>query len=203
VSCGPLPGLALPGIPVEANPGRYGGYRLRPSYKLPPLVFSDSEATAIVLGLLGNAWLEIDQSPAAVEGARSKITRVLPQAARERVLSMSSVTFLSPCCNDSRPAASLLILLGDAIQARQCVRLDYAAENGEHTDRVVEPYGLVGRQGKWYLVGFCRLRADYRTFRLDRIQTVKAIEERFSRDERFDFRAMPSSSWTITRKNGD
>jgi predicted DNA-binding transcriptional regulator YafY len=177
------------GIPVEACPGRYGGYRLRSGYKLPPLVFSDAEATAIVLGLLGNAWLEIDQSPAAVEGALSKITRVLPQAARDRLASMSSVTFISPCCDDARPAASLLILLGDAIQGRERVRLAYTAEGGEETDRIVEPYGLVGRQGKWYLVGFCRLRGDYRTFRLDRIRTVEPTRERFVRDEGFDFRA--------------
>jgi predicted DNA-binding transcriptional regulator YafY len=177
------------GIPVEACPGRYGGYRLRSGYKLPPLVFSDAEATAIVLGLLGNAWLEIDQSPAAVEGALSKITRVLPQAARDRLASMSSVTFISPCCDDARPAASLLILLGDAIQGRERVRIGYTAEGGELTDRVVEPYGLVGRQGKWYLVAFCRLRGGYRTFRLDRIGTVEPTAERFARDEEFDFRA--------------
>jgi predicted DNA-binding transcriptional regulator YafY len=177
------------GIPVEARPGRYGGYSLRPGYKLPPLIFSEPEATAIVLGLLGSSWLEVEQSQAAVEGALSKITRVLPQAARDRVLAMSKAMFLSPYRDDSRPDASLLILLGDAIQSERCVELSYRSERDELTRRTVEPYGLVGRQGKWYLVGYCRLRADYRTFRLDRIRKALPQNERFAKDEDFDFRA--------------
>jgi predicted DNA-binding transcriptional regulator YafY len=56
------------GMPIEAARGPGGGYRLRPGFKLPPLLFSEEEATAIVLGLLGTAWLEIGQSPVAVEG---------------------------------------------------------------------------------------------------------------------------------------
>jgi predicted DNA-binding transcriptional regulator YafY len=177
------------GIPVEASSGCHGGYRLRPGFKLPPLIFSEPEATAIVLGLLGSSWLEIDQSPEAVEGALSKITRVLPEAARQRVLAMSSVMFLSPYRDDSRPDASMLILLGDAIQARRCVSIRYQSERGELTERTVEPYGLVGRQGKWYLVGWCRLRVDWRTFRLDRVRKVDPMLLPFTRNEEFDFRA--------------
>jgi predicted DNA-binding transcriptional regulator YafY len=177
------------GIPVEASPGCHGGYRLRPGFKLPPLIFSEPEATAIVLGLLGSSWLEIEQPPEAVEGALSKITRVMPEAARQRVLAMSSVMFLSPYRDDSRPDASMLILLGDAIQARRCVSIRYQSERGELTERTVEPYGLVGRQGKWYLVGWCRLRVDYRTFRLDRVKQVEPTVLSFVRNEEFDFRA--------------
>ncbi len=177
------------GIPVEASAGRYGGYRLRPGYKLPPLIFSEHEAAAIVLGLLGNTWLEVGQSQAAVEGALSKITRVLPQAARDRVLAMSAVTFLSPAREDQRPDASLLMLLSEAIQSLQCVRLAYKSERDEITHRTVEPYGLVGRSGKWYLVGWCRLRVDYRTFRLDRILEIAPAPERFTKNDDFDFRA--------------
>jgi predicted DNA-binding transcriptional regulator YafY len=176
------------GIPVEATPGRIGGYRLRPGYKLPPLLFSEPEAMAIVLGLMGSPWLEIDQAPEAVEGALSKIARVLPQGARDKVLAMSSMVILAGE-EAARPNASLLLLLGDAVQARQCLDIRYKAESGAPTHRVVEPYGLVGREGKWYLVGWCRLRADYRTFRLDRIRKAVPMDERFARDEGFDFRA--------------
>src|SRR5207302_10392431 len=66
------------GIPVEANIGRYGGYRLRPGFKLPPLIFTEEEATAIMLGLLASTWLEIGQSAVAIEGALAKVSRVLP-----------------------------------------------------------------------------------------------------------------------------
>jgi predicted DNA-binding transcriptional regulator YafY len=178
------------GIPVEATPGRYGGYRLRAGYKLPPLIFSEEEAAAIVLGLLGSSWLEIGQSQAVVEGALSKITRVLPQGARDSVRAISSLAILSPYREEPRPDVSLLILLSETIQARQCVRITYRSEEGRLTRRVVEPYGLVGRQGKWYLVGYCRLRQDYRTFRLDRMRKARPLlEERFQRNESFDFRA--------------
>ena len=177
------------GIPVEAQAGRYGGYRLRPGYKLPPLIFSEPEATAIVLGLMGSSWLQVDQSPEAVEGALSKITRVLPDAARERVLSMSSVVFMSPHQGDGKPDASLLIKLGDSVQSRLCVDMTYRSDRDEITRRVVEPCGLVGHRGKWYLVGWCRLRSDFRTFRLDRIQEAVPLQERFVRREDFDFRS--------------
>jgi len=177
------------GIPVESNPGRFGGYRLRPGYKLPPLIFDEQEATAIVLGLIGSSWLQVEQSPAAVEGALSKITRVLPQTARDRLLAMSAVMVMTGGDEGPRPDASLLLLLNDAILSRRCIRLRYLSDRGETTDRTVEPYGLVGRQGRWYLVGWCRLRTDYRTFRLDRIATANPEEERFNRDEKFDFRA--------------
>ena len=127
-------------------------------------------------------------SPVAVEGALSKITRVMPQEVRDRVLAMSSVMVLSALRDENRQDASLLMLLGEAAQARQCLDQATGSERGDLTQRVVEPYGLRWIQGKWYLVGFCRLRIDYRTFRLDRIQQAVPREERFKKDEGFDVR---------------
>src|SRR5260370_11729740 len=77
------------GIPVEANIGRHGGYRLRPGFKLPPLIFTEEEATAIMLGLLASEWLSIGQSPTAIQGALAKVSRVLPLPARERLQAVS------------------------------------------------------------------------------------------------------------------
>lgn len=176
------------GIPVEANSGRYGGYHLRPGYKLPPLIFSEEEASAVVLGLLGSSWLEIEQSQAAISGAISKITRVLPKEARERLDALSSVLILNPRRDHSHPGAALLIDLSESIQARKAVELVYTT-GGQTTQRVVEPYGLVGRSGNWYLVGYCRLREAYRTFRLDRIESLRVLAESFVRDEEFNFRS--------------
>jgi predicted DNA-binding transcriptional regulator YafY len=177
------------GIPVEGSPGRLGGYRLRPGYKLPPLIFTHEEATAMVLGLLGSPWLEVEQPRTAVEGALSKITRVLPADARLRVEAISTVAVLSPHREEERPQAALLLGLGEAVHTHACVRIAYRSETGEATERVVEPYGLVGRKGRWYLVGWCRLRKDYRTFRLDRLRVTEHMEEAFSPDESFDYRA--------------
>ena len=113
------------GMPVEATLGPGGGYRLRPGFKLPPLMFSEDEATAIVLGLLGTSWLELGLSALAVEGALAKVTRVLPLRARERLNAVASHLILSPHSQEARPDATLLIDLGDAIRQQRRIALDY------------------------------------------------------------------------------
>ena len=84
------------GIPIESVPGRYGGYRLRPGYRLPPLIFSEDEAVAVILGLVASPWLRLSLPQAAVESTLSKITRVLPQTTWDRVQSLSAVSVLNP-----------------------------------------------------------------------------------------------------------
>jgi predicted DNA-binding transcriptional regulator YafY len=192
------------GMPIEATRGPGGGYRLRPGFKLPPLLFSEEEATAIVLGLLGTTWLEIGQSPGAVAGALAKVLRVLPLRARERLSAVSSHLILSPYEQDARPDAALLIDLSEAIQQRQRIAIDYRSHHDELTHRTVEPYGLAGWWGRWYLVGFCCLRQGYRLFRLDRLQQVQLLAETFARKEDFDCHAYVlehlgkvSSRWQI------
>ncbi len=175
------------GIPVEANIGRYGGYRLRPGFKLPPLMFTEEEATAIVLGLLTSTWLEIEQSPTAIEGALAKVARVLPLKARERLQAISSHLVLFPHHQQARPDASLLIDLSEAIQASQRVAIDYRSIDNKNTHRKVEPYGVNGWRGHWYLVGYCCLRKDYRVFRLDRIQQAQVLPETFEKVQDFDY----------------
>src|SRR5262245_31853924 len=165
------------GIPIEATIGRHGGYRLRPGFKLPPLLFTDEEATAIVLSLLGSSWLEIGQSSIAVEGALAKVLRVLPLRVRERLSAVSSHLILSPHEQDARPDARLLIDLSDAIQQRQRITIDYRSQQDAVTQRIVEPYGLAGWWGRWYLVGYCCLRQGYRLFRLDRMQHMQLLGE--------------------------
>ena len=177
------------GIPVEANIGRYGGYRLRPGFKLPPLIFTEEEATAIMLGLLASTWLEIGQSAVAIEGALAKVSRVLPMRARERLEAVTSHLVLFPHNQQARPDASLLIDLSGAIHASQRIEIDYRSLYNEVTHRKVEPYGITGWKGHWYLGGYCCLRQDYRSFRLDRIQQVQILSETFEKAENFDFEA--------------
>src|SRR5438874_12738993 len=177
------------GIPVEANIGRYGGYRLRPGFKLPPLIFTEEEATAIMLGLLASTWLEIGQSAVAIEGALAKVSRVLPMRARERLEAVTSHLVLFPHNQQARPDASLLIDLSGAIHASQRIEIDYRSLHNEVTHRKVEPFGITGCKGHWYLGGYCCLRQDYRTFRLDRIQQLQILTETFDKAEDFDFEA--------------
>jgi predicted DNA-binding transcriptional regulator YafY len=177
------------GIPVEATIGRHGGYRLRPGFKLPPLIFTEEEATAIVLGLLASSWLQIEQSTTAVEGALAKVSRVLPQQARERLNAVTSHLVLFPHNQQAQPDAGLLIDLSEAIHSSQRIVIDYCSHRGENTHRKVEPYGITGRKGRWYLGGYCCLRQGYRVFRLDRIQQVQILAETFEKAEDFDYEA--------------
>lgn len=177
------------GIPIEANIGRYGGYKLRPGFKLPPLIFTEEEATAIMLGLLASPWLEVGQSSAAIEGALSKVSRVLPLKARERLQAVSSHLVLFPHNQQAQPDVSLLIDLSGAIHASQRIAIDYRSHHNEYTHRKVEPYGITGWKGRWYLGGYCCLRQDFRSFRLDRIQQLQVLAETFEKAEDFDFEA--------------
>ena len=177
------------GIPVEANIGRYGGYRLRPGFKLPPLMLNEEEATAVVLGLLASTWLGVEQSPVAIEGALAKVSRVLPLQARERLEAVASQVVLFPHDQPGRPDASLLIKLSEAIGQQQRIAIDYRSYHDQVTHRKVEPYSVVGRNGYWYLVGYCCLRQGFRTFRLDRIQQIALLTESFERVENFDSQA--------------
>lgn len=177
------------GIPIEASRGPGGGYQLRPGFKLPPLMFTDEEATAIMLGLLGSSWLEIGQSAVAVEGALAKVARVLPTAVRERLHAMSSHLILSPHDQEARPHAALLMDLSEAIHQCRQIDLSYRSHGNTMTRRTVEPYGLAGWWGRWYLVGYCCLRRDYRLFRLDRIEQMESLAETFVRADDFDYQA--------------
>ena len=192
------------GMPIEAVRGPGGGYQLRPGFKLPPLLFTEEEAAALVLGLLTSPWLEIGQSSVAVEGALAKVLRVLPLRARERLRAVASHLVLSPHERESRPDATLLIDLSEAIQQRRRVAIDYRSHHDQVTHRNVEPYGLAGWWGHWYMVGYCCLRQGYRLFRLDRVQQMQMLEETFARDEDFDLQAYIythlgklSSGWQI------
>lgn len=177
------------GMPVEGVRGPGGGYRLRPGFKLPPLLFTEEEATAVVLGLLGTPWLEVDLSSMAVGGALAKVYRVLPLKGRERLQAISSHTILSPHRQETRPPASLLIGISEAIQEQRRISLDYTNYQDKLSHRQVEPYGIAGWHGHWYVVGYCCLRQEMRMFRLDRMQNVQFLQKTFTRDEHFDYQA--------------
>lgn len=177
------------GIPVEGTRGPGGGYRLRPGFKLPPLLFTEEEATAIVLGLLGTPWLEIDLPSVAVEGALAKVYRVLPPQGRDRLQAISAHMLLSPQQQDARPDASLLVGISEAVQEHRRIDIQYSSHHNEFTQRQIEPYGIAGWKGHWYVVGYCCLRQEYRMFRLDRMRNVQFLSEIFSRAEDFDCQA--------------
>ena len=161
------------GIPVEGQRGVGGGYRIRPGYRLPPLMLSDDEAVAVSLGLLAARRLGLDSESHAAEGALAKIHRVLPPLLRRQVEALEASLGFTGRALEGVPVRSDAVLqLADAIRRRRRVRLSYRSYAGERSDRRVSPYGLVVHSGRWYLAAYDHGRAAERTFRVDRIGRV-------------------------------
>ncbi|MGZ3680054.1 MAG: helix-turn-helix transcriptional regulator [Ktedonobacterales bacterium] len=170
------------GIPVEGTRGRYGAYRLRPGFKLPPLMFSEDEALALVLGLLAARRLGLTLAAPATEGALAKVERVLPLALRERVRAVEETLVIEAGTRDVLPASGeIVVTLGTAAQQQRRIWLRYRAWEGEESERAMDPYGLVYRAGRWYVVGYCHLRDGVRVFRLDRMLSVELLADAFER----------------------
>ena len=178
--------LADLGIPLEAERGRYGAYRLRSGYKLPPLIFSEDESLALTLSLLLAREHGLAQTSPAVESVLAKLERVLPQATRARIQAVEQTVIVERSTIPAAPSASAVTMLSAAVQTRQCVRLQYRAASTTVTERIFDPYGVVYYAGFWYTIGYCHLRQAQRLFRLDRIQQVAATSETFSPPVNFD-----------------
>lgn len=175
------------GVPVESVRGRHGGYRLRPGFKLPPLMFGEEEAVALTLGLLTAKRLDLVGAAPAVEGALAKIERVLPEPLRERVQALDETLAVAGAFPAYPPSeGATLAALALAARQRRRVGLTYTSGGSAESDRLYDPYGLVFSRGRWFVAGYCHLRNDMRVFRLDRVSQVEPLDESFERPEGFD-----------------
>ncbi len=164
--------LAQLGVPVSATRGRYGGYRLRPGYKLPPLMFTEDEGVAVVLGLLAADRLGLVTERHAGASALAKLRRVLPAGLSTRVAALEeSLGFTLRQPRAAAGAATpVLLALGEAVSRRRRVVLTYRAWRG----------------GRWYVTGHDHSRGEVRTFRVDRIEAVEPDDAGFDVPEGFD-----------------
>jgi predicted DNA-binding transcriptional regulator YafY len=164
------------GIPVEGERGVGGGYRLRPGYRLPPLMLTEDEATAVVLGLTAARRLALGDAD-GTDGALAKIHRVLPDALRRRVEALeASLAFTGAAIAGEPPAGETVLLLADAIRRARRVQAQYRSFEGERTQRELSPYGLVVHAGRWYLAAHDHTRSALRTFRVDRIRRATIVD---------------------------
>ena len=166
------------GIPVEGQRGVGGGYRIRPGYRLPPLMLTDDEAVTVALGVQAAGRLGLSGSAEAADGALLKIRRVLPDGLRRRVEALeATLDFTSRARKVAPVRGDTVLLLADVIRRRRRVRGTYRAFSGEETRRELSPHGLVVHSGRWYLAAHDHLRDDLRTFRVDRMRRLRAIAE--------------------------
>ncbi|MFE3883316.1 helix-turn-helix transcriptional regulator [Streptomyces lydicus] len=167
------------GVPVDSVRGRYGGYRLAPGYRMPPLMLTEDEALAVLLGLLAaqRAGL-VTTSAAASESAAAKLRRVLPKSLGRRLAALpATADFTARPRPAAAPDTGVLLGLAEAALHQRPVALTYTDRKGQRSDRTVLPYGLVAHSGRWYLTGAdpAAGEGEVRTFRLDRI-TAAAVQ---------------------------
>lgn len=173
------------GYGIESVRGLAGGYRLEAGTGLPPLLLSDDEGVAIAIGLRSQATAGLRGAEHTTLSALAKIEQVLPPALRRRIEALQShaAVGLPGAARSDRPApevdAELLGLLALGCRDGERLRFRYTDASGERSARSVEPYRLVPLSRRWYLLAWDRDRADWRTFRVDRISEVFQTRVRF------------------------
>ncbi|GLX05963.1 transcriptional regulator [Microbispora sp. NBRC 16548] len=168
-------------VPVESVRGRYGGYRLAPGYRMPPLMLSDDEALAVLLGLVAGRRSGLTTTTdTASETAAAKIRRVLPERLAHRLDTvLESLAFTAPPGEFAAPDTAVLLSVADAVRHRRPISIRYAAADGRRSERTLHPYGLVAHSGRWYVTGADPAIGEDRTFRLDRIADARILPGSF------------------------
>jgi predicted DNA-binding transcriptional regulator YafY len=172
--------LSEVGVPVVSLMGE--GYSLGEGYFLPPLAFTEEEATMILLGLTAIEGSFDRDYQAVGDAARHKILGVLGEATRQRTDNLCNSLFLTNIQPSPPAELNTLRLLRRAILTTQMVRFSYFSRHpgdGKVSLRQVDPYGLVCLDGAWYVTGYCHLRQDRRLFRLSRMEEVQLTSRRF------------------------
>ncbi|WP_406070200.1 YafY family transcriptional regulator [Streptomyces sp. NBC_01020] len=168
-------------LPVEAVRGRYGGYRLASGYRLPPLMLSDDEALAVLLGLVAGRRAGLTTTAdTASETAAAKIRRVLPAPLARRLDTvLESLAFTTSPGEFATPDADVLLTVADAVRHRRPVSIRYTDRDGRRSERPLHPYGIVAHSGRWYVTGSDPGIGEERTFRLDRIADARTLPGSF------------------------
>ncbi|MFK8846517.1 helix-turn-helix transcriptional regulator [Streptomyces sp. Ac-502] len=162
------------GYPVDAAIGAVGGYRLASGTAMPPLLLDDEEAVAIAVGLHAAAGGTVADVAETSVRALAKLEQVLPARLRDRVTALQEATvplygLLTGGGEAPVTDPAVLIALATACHRRERVRFAYAAADGTPSKRHAEPYRLVSADRRWYLVAYDLDRADWRTYRVDRV----------------------------------
>ncbi|NIB42889.1 YafY family transcriptional regulator [Pseudomaricurvus alkylphenolicus] len=167
--------LTLSGVPIEGEAGV--GYRLKPGFSLPPLMFDEQELEALLLGVrMVQAWSD-EALGSAADSVLNKIRAVLPD--RLHHLHTSREEWLQVPDIYQQQSAPFSADIRASIKHQNKLRIDYTREDGEHSSRTLWPLGLFYWGRTWTLVAWCEERNDYRMFRLDRINTLETLEETF------------------------
>jgi predicted DNA-binding transcriptional regulator YafY len=167
------------GIAVESARGPYGGYRLGRGTRLPPVVFTEEQALGLVMAVL-------DGEPAATDpddlvgSALGKVIRALPDGIGRQAAALRAYASAAPDPQSARPRPAIASALVAAVADRRRVALTYRGESGHEWDAEVDPWAVVVRYGRWYLLCHSHRGDAIRTYRVDRIRDVRPTPSRFT-----------------------
>ncbi|HEY4268123.1 MAG TPA: YafY family protein [Galbitalea sp.] len=176
-------------VPVDSVRGRFGGYRLAPGYRMPPLMLTEDEALALSLGLVaGQQAGLVPDSLASADAAAAKLRRVLPRDLSQKLDALlETTTFTAAPRASTSPETRVLLTLAEAARDQHPVTISYTArDETDSTERTILPYGLVAHSGRWYVAAADSISREVRTFRLDRIRRPRVQQGTFSPPEGFD-----------------
>jgi predicted DNA-binding transcriptional regulator YafY len=166
------------GIPVESARGPYGGYRVGRGIRLPPLVFTATEALGLVMAVLDGSHAAADADD-PVGAALGKIIRVLPENVGRQAAAMRRHACAAPDRGAVRPGIETASALVDAIGAQRRVSISYRSQSGRQWAEDVDPWAVVVRHGRWYLLCHSHRASAVRAYRIDRIESVAKGGEQF------------------------
>jgi predicted DNA-binding transcriptional regulator YafY len=173
------------GIAVESVRGPYGGYRLARGTRLPPVMFTEAEALGLVMAVL-------DGQPAAIDvgdpigAALTKVIRALPQSVGQQAAALREHAAAAPDRRPTRPDPAITSELVAAAAARRRVLVTYRSESGKEWDAEVDPWAVVVRFGRWYLLCHSHRANAIRTYRVDRVLAVRQTADEFEPPEDLD-----------------
>lgn len=166
------------GIPIESARGPHGGYRVGRGLRLPPLMFSATEALSLVMAVL-DGHHDVSDPAHPVGAALSKIMRALPEPVAAQAEAVRRTTAPAPDRAAARPDPGTTTALVQACLNHQRVHLDYRSEAGLERVIEVDPWAVVVRHGRWYLLCWSLTAKAQRAYRIDRVRDVDVLSDTF------------------------
>jgi predicted DNA-binding transcriptional regulator YafY len=173
-------------IPVESTRGPYGGYRVGRGIRLPPLMFTATEALGLVMAVLDGSHAAADADD-PVGAALGKIIRALPENIGQQAATMRQHASAAPDRGAARPGSQTTSTLVAAAASQHRVSIGYRSGSGRQWEEDVDPWAVVVRYGRWYLLCHSHRADAVRAYRIDRIQSVAVGGEQFRAPEDVDY----------------
>ncbi len=170
--------INMAGIPICSTSGVGGGFEIMQEYKIEKNVFTTADLSAILMGLYS---LTDTVRGDELINALAKVKSFIPATKAQDIELKANQIYidLSPWMGNKNAEKQLTIIKA-ALQEKKLLSFEYSDRHGNKTARIVEPYQLILKSNHWYFQGYCRIRNDFRLFRLGRISILKMSEENFT-----------------------